>query len=276
MHDDFYTEEGRPLQPKRAVTDAESFPCPTLAQCAPDPQRLIDFALTRFHLTPELTAALKAHAPHLLTTIELRFAGTRNRWIRTRLVEIAARALERNAESWFRQVMHASEPPELLSYLHPGHDCLSREDGLQFAQASLAQLPKKELAQACLVLVHFRAHATLDWIESNVHEPITARWGDVAAASALDSPRVESRLRTGRPLSLVALDALVACSGPLPSQSFLTQQMQPRLHADVPESSIEAALRAYAARDRSPRVSSAVNYIISELTVIVSARPHDA
>src|SRR5439155_23181455 len=132
-------------------------------------------------------------------------------------------------------------------------------------------LPRNELAQWCLVLMYFRDSSVLDWIEANVHDPLTGHWGDVAAVSLFDWDRASKWLKAGRPLSLVALDAMVGCSGPHPSQSSLIQKMRPRLRSQVHTSVIEAELLAYASRDRAPRVSNAVRYIMDNLPVIVAA-----
>jgi hypothetical protein len=54
--------------------------------------------------------------------------------------------------------------------------------------------------------------AGLDWIERTIAQPklVAAFWGELAAKSGLTWPRAQRWLTSGRPLSLVALDALIA------------------------------------------------------------------
>lgn len=271
LHDDFYTEDGDACQPKQAVSDAKRFPCPTLGESSGDLNQLLDFALTRWQLTSPIIDALRRHSPALEPAIRQRFSHTRNRWFHERLVEIAGEVLGCCAERWFHEVLLGAEPLQQLSFLHSGYMCLPHDDGLRTAKEALAQIPKSGLAGWVLVLAHFRDPSTLDWIEKSIQGPITHQWGDAAAASLLDWDRTLKWLRAGRPLSLVALDGLVACSGPHPSQSFLIQKLKPRLQSGVPNSIIEAELGDYADRDRSPRVTKAVRYIIANLHSITGA-----
>jgi hypothetical protein len=270
LHDDFYSDNGEAWQPERAVLEPERFPCPSLAECSSNLSRLLDFALTRWHLEQPIVEAFAPHEPGLLQAIEMRFAAVANPWFHKRLMELAGAALERRAEEWIRRVMCKAEPYARVCYLSVAYPCLPVDEGMQLAQQALASIPPGELAAQCLVLARFRHPAVLDWIEQHVREPLTYQWGDLAAASLLDWARVARWLHDGRPLSLIALDALAACAGPRPSQSLLMQRLRPRLRADVPVSVIEDALREYVARDPAPRVVHATRFVVERLPLIVA------
>lgn len=269
LHDDFYYDNGEAVQPRAPVIEPERFPCPSLAECAADVERLLDFALTRWHFMQAVADAFLPYAPHLLGAIEHRWGGTANRSFHERLAEIASEVLERRAEEWFRDIITKTTPRGRIRLLHAAYKCLSREEGTAAAQAALSSLPTRELAQSCLVLANFQNPTVLDWIETHLTDPIIHHWGDLAAASGLTWDRAAQWLQMGRPFSLVALDALAACRPPRSNQSFVIQKLRPRLHGNVQISVIEDALLAYSALDRSPRVSQAVRAITASLQSIV-------
>lgn len=271
LHDDFYTEEGEACQPKRDVTESGRFPCPTLNECAGDLQKLLDFAGTRWHLQQSVIDRFRFHTTEILPAVNARFDRTKNPWFHERYAALAAQVIEQKAESWFRGVLDRFEPVRRLRLLEVGYKCLRHDDGLALAKVTLSHLHAEELARWCTVLAHFRDPSSLDWIEDHVHVPLTGQWGDLAAASSFDWDRASKWLQADRPLSLVALDAMVACSGPHPSQSFLIQKIRPRMRAEVSAEVIQCAISDYAARDCSPRVSKSARHIIATLPVILSA-----
>ena len=268
LHDDFYDERGKALQPEVDVVDARLFPCPTLAGCRKSLPDLFDFALTRWHLDPPIIRAFKPHTAELLPLIETRFASTANAWIRVRTTEIAAEVLGQGAEGWFRRMIGQGEAVERFDLFYAGYGCLAHAEGLKLGQELLAQLPPERLVGSCLVLAYFRDAAVLDWIEANIRDPLTSHWGELAAASRLDWARAEKWLRGGRPLSLVALTAISVCATNQPGALYV-MGIEPRLEGGVSASIIEASVREYAMRDRVPRVRKACEFITAHLTEIV-------
>ena len=158
---------------------------------------------------------------------------------------------------------------ESLPHAFVGLGKVRDEKGLAVTIAALDGLAEGERASWCLSLGVFRDVSVLDWIERRLHEPLTHVWGDLAALSGLDWDRCARWLESGRPFSLVALDALVACSGPRRNQSFIVQRAVPRLRGEVEVGVIARALEEYAGRDRSPRVRKAVGFLIPVLSVVL-------
>lgn len=273
LHDDFYTEQGDACQPEREVLDAALFPCPTLDDCSSDAPRLLDFALTRWWLESDVVSALREHEATLLELIEGRFNQTKNEFFHFRLVEVAGTLFGEQSAEWFRSVLSGMPAPIRLGMLYSGYWCLPPVEGLSAALQALSDIPPTKLASVCMVLAQFQSPIVLDWIEANVHDPLTRQWGDLAAASGIDWARTAKWLQNGRPLSLVALDALVVCAGPRPGASLLIRKLNPRLQYPASASVIEAAVTDYARRDRVPRVEGAVNRILAALPVL-AARSH--
>lgn len=265
LHDDFYTEDGHADQPKRAVVDAEKFPCPTLQECAPDALRLLDFAITRWWLEDDVVREFQRHDGALLELIAGRFDRTKNGFIQCRLAAIAGRALGQRAAEWFRRVTAGMSVEDRLAMLNAGYACLPPMDGIEAAKQALACVPAARLFSECLLLARFRDASVLDWMESNVQDPLTHQWGDLAAASGLDWDRAARWLKGGRPLSLVALDALIVCAGPQRNQAMLIQRMDLRLQNAPSARTLETAVTEYAKHDKVLRVERAVAQILKSL-----------
>jgi hypothetical protein len=115
------------------------------------------------------------------------------------------------------------------------------------------------------VLSWFRSRGVLDWIEINAPlENVTASWGQLASLSDLHWTRVQEWLARGRPVSLIALDALanyIRRQGQAP----VVHLINPTLKGCPDRSMIEQALRAYATEDVAPRVAARCRFIIDNL-----------
>jgi hypothetical protein len=116
-------------------------------------------------------------------------------------------------------------------------------------------------------LGYFHSPEALDWIELNIFEPITEAWGYLAAASQVDWPRLEDWFERGRPLSLVAIDALVAIIRP---QTPLLRTYGPRLHQPPTRERLIQVLSAYADRDRVPRVQQRTAGLVSHAEILTN------
>ncbi|MCC6359441.1 MAG: hypothetical protein IT450_11920 [Phycisphaerales bacterium] len=270
LHSGSYDEYGTACE--QTVADAEQFPCPTLDDCKADVQRLFDFAIVKYDLEQPVIDALLVHRPNLLTAIRERFDGTRNTEFHYRIAEVAARTLGTRAEQWFAEILARAGPEERPGLLFAGHGCFPHERGFAASIDALSHFAPNQLAKTCHVLADFRDPRVLDWIEQHVSEPLTRQWGDLAAVSRMDWARVETWLASGRPLSLIALDAMVACIGPRPSQSLLIRRLAPRIYSDASAATMRATLAEYASRDRVPRVRAAVDRIFANLESLISTR----
>jgi len=118
-----------------------------------------------------------------------------------------------------------------------------------------------------------RYEKVLDWIELNSHRIInvTLNWGHLAASSQFNWAKADDWLSKGRPLSLIALDALMFCTtnGERLNQSPWMREIQPRL-IDNPKPEIVARrLKEYLTIDKVPRTDAVVEQIIKNIFEIV-------
>ena len=114
-----------------------------------------------------------------------------------------------------------------------------------------------------------RSDKVLDWIENNIHRTtnIGLNWGHLAASSYLSWDRASKWLRSGRPLSLVALDAIMFCTtvDERLNQSLWMRQIQPKL-IDNPKPEIVAVrLQEHLQTDNIHRTKKTMNKILENL-----------
>lgn len=155
-----------------------------------------------------------------------------------------------------------------------------RENLSHWAAVAAACLPKEEVAAGIFemdaagadwktvidALEHARTPLALEWIERKVGEQkgVSRSWGSLAAKSALDWPRLERWLEGGRPLSLVALDALHYIA----HYRGTMRQLSVVLGEAPAVGEVMSALQAYAARDPVPRVTGMIAGLETQIDVI--------
>jgi hypothetical protein len=215
--------------------------------------RLLEYTVTRWHLTDDVRTAWRVLPPgDVLATLSEQFAGTRNRSVRAAVLRAAA-LLGRDGESVALQAWQAyPDVGSFWSLAEATASCLPPRDGFDRVVSTLAAMDGPEWRESFSALAQFRSRRTLDWIESHVTEPLVQSWGYLAAASDLSWPRAEKWLEQGRPLSLVALDALLAIAKP---RTPFLQYIQPTLAEAPSETVIRHAIESLMQRDPVPRVT---------------------
>lgn len=265
LHDDFYEEDGAAMQPREEVEGSDRFPAPTLDEARDELERLIDYAFTRWKLTPAEVEAFAVYSPaEVMGALQERFAATVSLHIRARTFEICAKALGPHAASFLRDRIAQGEPYSSSLALALAK-CLPAQEGFAIALERLREVTPQQLPLMACSLAAFNTQATLDWIEQQVKAPdvvLAEGWGRLAAMSHLEWSRVERWLDEGRPLSLVALDALNAC------WNYNTPQLRerrPKLKNAPAAQALQTRLEQYAAQDDAPRVQRAVRSILPHL-----------
>jgi hypothetical protein len=260
LHDDFYDQHGVATYSQAPVVGAEQLPAPTLSQVAGDLDRLLDYALTRYVVGNDVIAALKLHdTGSVLHILQSRSSAIHNIVIESTIYSICARVIGRQAEDWIRQRWQSDDPAPLFALAEATAECLPPDEGFQLVVNALAHIPQKELAQECAALAWFRSSATLNWIEQHAASPVMQGWGRLAALSQFQWQCAVKWLHQGRPLSLIALDALKACWR---YDTGLLKQFAPKLLEPQPIPIMTAVLREYARKDSVPRVEQSVDQIV--------------
>ena len=269
LHDDFYdNKNGEATASEIDVVDAEEFPFPTLDEIKHDTSRLIDFAIVQFIMDDSVSDLIKTHDKTVvLDILKKRFIA--NEGLKYKLLEIAANGLGSFAESWVRDIWKNRRNEDLSIYAEALAKCLPFEEAFQALTNELEKEDNKQLGHKIGVLIHFGRPETLDWIEKVKGRivNISDSWGNLTAASKFDWKRAQKWIHTGRPLSLIALDALMYCTtiGDRQNEIPWFRKHPPALiDADKPEN-IAAIVNDYMKKDSVPRAKSVGNRIIKNL-----------
>ena len=269
LDDDFYDwETGKALQPSKKITNANKFPFPFMDALKDDYKNLIDLACIQFEIDSEIVTLLKKIEKKKILEY-LDFKVVYNRSINYYAYKIAARVLGNSAEEWMREQWIAHKPGELFVFAEALNACLPFGNAFEIITNELQEGGDSEMAKNISVLCYFESSATLRWIESIKYRitNIGIDWGVVAAASKFDWATTKRWLVIGRPLSLIALDALIFCTtkGNKQNQSIWLIKHPPILNDQPSMKEISASLNEYLVRDNVPRTKNAVKKIMENL-----------
>ena len=269
LHDDFYDEDGNADQPEDDVERPEDFPAPTLEDCSRDPSRLFDYTATRWNMSPELAAKWLSLPPAaVLEVVTARFRASTNPDFWAVALEVSEVALKELGSDFVRSVWSTtSKDVAFISLVKASAACLPFDEGYLLATSTLAELSPRERLRKMSALAYFRSPRTQDWIEANICEPSTESWGHLAASSQFSWARCTAWLTAGRPLSLVAIDALRAIAYPT---SIILKTWKPELLEAPSSQTLMATLNSYAARDPVPRVTQRVENLLKVQDKLVS------
>jgi hypothetical protein len=256
LHDDFYDESGKAWSPEEEVVDAELFPAPILAQTAHDVQLLLDHAMTQWFITEDVFKAITQHdQAAVLRSLQHRVTERPSLETRSFAYEICARSVGRLAENWIRNEWKSFDFSLLYVLAEASAACLPGDEGFQLVVQAISGKVGAELARASGALSWFRSEVALNWIEENVCDPLVGDWGRLAAVSGLKWDQVAKWLTTGRPLSLVALDALNACWD---YNTVILKRLSPKLLEPTVPAEMAKVLDVYYAGDSVHRVRQAI------------------
>lgn len=266
LHDDFYDQQGMAWQPKSDAYATDGLLAPTLKEASHSIDRLIDYCITRLRLgSAEFQAFDAFECSDVLDKLRKR-ARDGNPDVLVTSLKLAANVLGPVAADWVRgQFERSRKGRELYVWAEAAAKCLTAPEGLRLTIDALAQLESRQLQDQLVSLIWFQSTKALDWIEGNVPSAnVTESWGRLASRSDLSWPRVQAWLSKGRPLSLVALDALKEC---IPRKNASRDEMEPRpVIRDCPErSAICQQLEVYMAADAAPRVTQRGQFVIDRV-----------
>ena len=269
LHDDFYDDRtGVALQPKTKVVHAVSFPFPDLADIKGDVHKLVDYACVPYSMPAEVIDLLKVHDKEAILRY-IQDKASYNGAIRGRAYQIAGKVLQSTARQWISKEWDNRKEGELPIFAEAMAKCLPFEQAFGLVTAEIEVSAANSFAGNGMALMYFESRQTLEWIEKISPQIInvSTNWGTLSAASQFSWDIAHNWLDIGRPLSLIALDALVFCTtrGERHNQHLWLVENPPTLIDGAPSSIITATITEYLQKNNVPRTKSAVAQIIHNL-----------
>lgn len=269
LFDDFYDQNGIASAPETNFAVPLEPRALGLEEVEHDLDRLIGYCRTRWHLTGAEYQALEGFPrADLLARVRALAEPPNPDPINVNLALLfAANVLKRDAEDFVRE-QYDSQCRPLYAWAAAAATCLPRPEGLTKTTLALERLEPNPMYATMGALATFQSSDVLCWIEKQVPQKnVGERWGWLAANSQFTWGVARNWLTRGRPLSLVALDAL-SMFVPRMGLTSASEARTPRL-ADRPSTAeIRAALENYLATDDAPKAQRLCGYIVKNLEVL--------
>jgi hypothetical protein len=269
LHDDFYDyETGEATQPEIEVVQPDKFPFPDFEQIKNNLDRLIDFAFVQYFTDDYVINQLNQFdKTETLKAIDKKVKY--NRGINYKAYEVVGKVIGKDAKDWLKNEWTNRQENELLIFAEAISKCFDFDEAFEILTNEIESKDDKHLAENISAHLYFQNDKTLDWIEKVIHRTnnISTNWGTLAATSQFSWVTADKWLNIGRPLSLVALDALLFCTTPgdRQNQAFWLQQHPPKLTGNPRPEIIANKLKDYLSRDNVPRTKNAINKIIDNV-----------
>ena len=233
-------------------------------------EQTLDEVLRREWIDQDSISALRQFPPDvLLLALRQRFAETDSLLVQGNILDVCADVLGETAGPWIREV---ADGPISNMITRPFCRALAHcvgDDGFAIATAKLANESAHQLPLTAHALLEFDEKLQiLDWIEERLHAPnqaARADWGQLAAIAGIKWQRVAVWLDRGKPLSLVALDALNFCWDYGAGIGGWLNTYKPKLLAPADDETMRARLLKYAEDNPTPRVTRRVTEIMEHL-----------
>lgn len=269
LHEDFYDyETGEAIQPNIEVLHPDKFPFPVFEQIKTNLDKLIDFSFVQYFTDESVIRQLnRFDKKEVLKVIDKKVRY--NRAINYKAYEVVGKVVGKEAKDWIKTEWESKKENELLIFAEAISKCLDFDEAFEILTKEIESKEDKYISENISALLYLQSEKTLDWIEKVVLRTnnVSANWGTLAATSQFSWMTAEKWLNIGRPLSLVALDALLFCTtvGDRQNQPFWLQQHPPKL-IDNPRAEIIASkLTDYLAKDNVPRTRNVIKNIIDNI-----------
>lgn len=272
LHDDFYDyDTGEAMQPEIDVIDADRYPFPFFEEIKDDLNRLIDYSFVQYFTEDYVVEEMqKFDKQEILNEIDRKVRY--NNSISYKAYEIVAYVVGRTAENWAKEQWENKKHEEgILDFAELLAYCLKKDEAFQLITTELEKLPEDIFCNNISSLLYLRDERTLDWIENVTGriKNISPDWGQLAASSQFSWKRVQKWLDAGRPLSLIALDAIYLCTcKDYSGQSIWLSKIKPKLTDKTLPEEIERKLCHYLESDRVPRTKNTIGSILYNLVDI--------
>jgi len=252
-------EDGNAFGSDYEVIEPEKYPVPTFNDVKDELQSLVGYfiAWDRVIDDEHIPALLQFDAADVVDYLDNLVRSTGNSGIEMTAYAICA-AIGTPAANWIRSRWNPISS-SFNALCIASARCLPEGEGLQLALRYIDTLEPRAQAERATALANFRAPAVLDWIASHIELPMNkSQWGKVASSSDLDWDRTNQWLSQGRPLSLIAIEALLHIYD---AHTRQWSKVQPQLLRPAPTETMIDRLERYTAQDDVPNVKNKIALI---------------
>jgi len=265
LHDDFYDENGIADQPYIEVIENSSLSFPKLSEIKNDLEKVVDYAIMQYWLDDEVVQILlKFDKQLVLNSLDKRINENRN--LDYKIYPIIAKVLRGFADDWVRKKWELHTEIDFTLYAEMLANCLPLEEGYGYLTKELDKISSpSKLNESLYCLIYLQTEKSLDWIEHNIYrmQSLSGSWGLVASASKFSWNKTKEWLDAGRPLSLIAIDALSNLTSNEEDKTgaiWLRENPQRLLEPDSVEN-MNKFLESYLQKDNVPRTRNWISYI---------------
>ena len=274
LHDDFYDDEGEACAAETEVEQDPNLAFPTLDSVRGDVHRLVDYVIVKFWYPRDVTPYLAEFAPaEVLQVLDEKLAL--NFQLLPTCLEIAAEVLGPHANAWVRYQLTQFEGLDKTVFAHALASCLPKTEAESIILETLSTLSERDFREHVTSLRYFSGSVPLGWLEEQRDRIniVSGNYGAVCACLGMTWSRVYRWLHLGRPMSLIALDALVECSttAETVNRAPWLREHPPHLHEPVSVSEMNKVLNEYLTQDNVPRTKNAVRFIQQHWREILKA-----
>lgn len=270
LHDDMYDESGVADQNDEPVPifGDERDRIPTIEEVQHDIDLLLDYLYTRWSITETHLEAVRLHSPQdVLSAASKRYVLTANDDFHSVLELILGSCTRQAAASWFRSRFRTATSEARLRIVSNARFSLPLDECFEVATTSLHEIASDKRHNHLYCLFTLAHPQTKLWIEQNACSPVTNVWGALAAVCNTDWLTTLRWLRSGRPLSLIALDSI---ADRIPDRYRTWSKIpRPRLFIPGGKNELLLALHELALNDTAPRVEDVLSYIVRHIDEVL-------
>ncbi len=265
LNDDIYDHDtGEATDAREKVHDKKKHPFPKLQAVKDDPAKLLDYACVHYAKDEVIEPLKQLDNALLLQLIDKKIK--RSRSIKDVLYEITAKTLGAYAAEWAREQWGLRKKDDLFIYAEMLACCLPFEEAYTLMTNELNKATTNELYENYYCLGYLHNSKVLGWIEQTKARIINVNegWGRLAAHSMFDWDTAQRWLTAGRPLSLIALDAIYNCTLPTDHPHYEKENAPTLLNAPDDET-LEETLKKYLENDNVHRTRTTINAILHHI-----------
>ena len=233
----------------------------------------LDEHLDQHELSDQVIRQLREYpADELLAQLSQRFVASeklQNVFVQNNIFEICATVIGKPAGQFIAEV---STGPisnfSTQSFCRALSKC-SIEGGFDIAARKLQNEVGHQRALTAHALLEFdEGSKILDWIESlfvESNETVKPDWGQLAALAGITWARICKWLDLGKPINLIALDAMKFCWDYDAGIGAWLHNYEPKLLEPTDKTEMKRHLLGYVDKESSPRVALTVEAIVQHL-----------